>query len=178
MKKRGIALLLSLIMTSSVIAGCGSSADTDKGTVSTTTTGSASEVTAETGELTLPLTDKTETITVWMTNDTTAMAKNGGDYNNNPYYQELEADFVVFYAAVADMNEAYTWGVADLKPFADGDNVPEIFRTHNDGGSFKSNLLHILYSSFVNSLSIVLSGGATASFIIFFIVSLPSNVSL
>jgi len=66
------------------------------------------------------------------------------------YYQELEADFVVFYAAVADMNEAYTWGVADLKPFADGDNVPEIFRTHNDGGSFKSNLLHILYSSFVN----------------------------
>ena len=91
MKKKGIALLLSLIMTSSVIAGCGSSdADTGKSTVSTKES-PATVATAEAGELTLPLTDKTETITVWMTNDTTAMAKNGGDYNNNPYYKELEA---------------------------------------------------------------------------------------
>ena len=66
------------------------------------------------------------------------------------YYQELEADFVAFYSAVADMDEAYLWGTAGLKPFVEGDTVPEIFRTRHDGGSFKSNLLHILYSSFVN----------------------------
>ena len=89
MKKRGIALLLSLIMTSSVIFGCGSeSAETGS---SETKTVASSDVAVEAGELTLPLTDTKETITVWMTNETTAMAKNGGDYNNNPYYQELEA---------------------------------------------------------------------------------------
>lgn len=66
------------------------------------------------------------------------------------HYQELEADFVAFYSAVADMDEAYIWGTEELKPFTEGDTVPEIFRTRNDGGSFKSNFLHILYSSFVN----------------------------
>ena len=65
MKKRGIALLLSLIMTSSVIAGCGSSEDAGKSTASAATD-KAVEVTAESSELTLPLSDKTETISVWM----------------------------------------------------------------------------------------------------------------
>ena len=90
MKKRGIALLLSLIMASSVIAGCGASEETGK-SAQTNSSSTDTAVSAEATELTLPLTDEKETITVWMTNDTTAMAKNGGDYNNNPYYQELEA---------------------------------------------------------------------------------------
>ncbi|MCR5558297.1 MAG: extracellular solute-binding protein [Butyrivibrio sp.] len=90
MKKRGIALLLSLIMTSSVIAGCGASEETGK-SAQTSSSASDTAISTEATELTLPLTDEKETITVWMTNDTTAMAKNGGDYNNNPYYQELEA---------------------------------------------------------------------------------------
>ena len=83
MKKRGIAFLLSLIMTSSIM-GC-STTDT-KTDVSAGTTAPT-----EVGEFTLPLCDEKQTITVWMPNDSTAMAKNGGDYNNNPYYQELEA---------------------------------------------------------------------------------------
>ena len=91
MKKKGIALLLSLIMTSSVIAGCGSSSEPAAKSSETTAAAAAGEAVAEAGELTLPLTDEKETITVWMTNDTTAMAKNGGDYNNNPFYTELEA---------------------------------------------------------------------------------------
>lgn len=91
MKKRGIALLLSLIMTSSVIAGCGSSSEDAGKSTASAATDKAVEVTAESSELTLPLSDKTETISVWMPNDSTAMAKNGGDYNNNPYFKELEA---------------------------------------------------------------------------------------
>ncbi|WP_026529090.1 extracellular solute-binding protein [Butyrivibrio sp. VCD2006] len=87
MKKRGIALLLSLVMTASVVAGCGSSSkDAAKASGSDTV---ASEVDAN-AELTLPLCDEKTDISVWMLNDSTAMAKNGGDYNNNPYYKELE----------------------------------------------------------------------------------------
>ncbi len=90
MKKKGIALLLSLIMTSSVIAGCGSSSK-EASAGSAPSASEDSTASAEAGELTLPLTEDTETISVWMINDPTAMAKNGGDYNNNPYYKELEA---------------------------------------------------------------------------------------
>ena len=86
MKKRGIALLLSLVMTGSLIAGCGSSKGSEAASGSDTV---ASEVDAN-AELTLPLCDEKTDISVWMLNDSTAMAKNGGDYNNNPYYKELE----------------------------------------------------------------------------------------
>lgn len=50
------------------------------------------------------------------------------------YLFDLEADFIVFYSAAVDLNEAYSLGGNDLIPFAEGDVLPEIFRARKDTG--------------------------------------------
>ena len=68
------------------------------------------------------------------------------------YHADLEADFVVFYSVAIDINESYLWGAAGLKPFAEGDKVPEIFLGRNESGNFRSNLFHIVKSSFFGDI--------------------------
>ena len=68
------------------------------------------------------------------------------------YHADLGVDLVVFYSAAIDPNLAYMWGVFDVKPFAKGDMVPEIFRMHIGGDGFNSKLLHVLQSSFLNDI--------------------------
>lgn len=69
------------------------------------------------------------------------------------YHSNLEADFVVFYSVVIDVNEAYSMGAYDVKPFVEGDNVPEIFRAQNNGWHLsKLKLLYILRAALLSDM--------------------------
>ena len=96
-----VALAATLAVTA--LTGCGGSSsgggsdsagtnNTGNATTasSNASSGSAGGEAAATGEFTLPLTDEKETISVWMVNEATAMSLNEGDYNNNPFFKELE----------------------------------------------------------------------------------------
>ncbi|MBP5407244.1 SGNH/GDSL hydrolase family protein [bacterium] len=64
------------------------------------------------------------------------------------YLFDLESDFIVFYSAAVDLNEAYSLGGNDLIPFAEGDALPEIFRARSDNNVFMLKILQILNFAF------------------------------
>ncbi len=81
------------------LAGCGSSSDSSSASETTESSFSAAgETTADVGsteaasgpkEITLPLTDEAVTLSIWMP-AVSSITENWGDYNNVPFFQEME----------------------------------------------------------------------------------------
>lgn len=98
MRRKGLALIVSLILSATaVLTGCGSSQNPEsvQNTISQSPAsedGSIEEGDTETpkGDVTLPLTEEKTTLRIWAKNDTIMTNLCDGDYNNLPIFQELE----------------------------------------------------------------------------------------
>lgn len=106
LKKVIAAGLLATMITGLALTGCGND-DSNSGTPaggsnentpaenSGTTnddpqSSGESETPLNSGSVKLPLTDEKVTLTIWTSNDTTLLNVCGGDFNNAPFFQELE----------------------------------------------------------------------------------------
>ena len=94
--RRVAAMLLAASMAAGLLAGCGSSGSGSAETAEAPAAEAATEEpaadapAAEAKEVTLPLCEEKETITIWMRNDVSTMNISGGDPNNTAFYKELE----------------------------------------------------------------------------------------